>query len=278
MNFKKNQKEYLRLFVFSCIALFMTLNAPQAKAIPVVEIGVELVTTILQEVQDVINTLSQVAQEVTDAMRIAWEQMDEYAMPALKSSTISSINSAITSAIGSGNNGKPQFITNWDEYLYEQPKEETLQYMNSFFEETTSGAAGDYENYMINAAKATYEGSDCSVNLEEPAAMFNDETFRSFSQFLEPCNNPYTYPEIAKEEYTNQLKKEQLLAEKEQVDGWLPKIDSKGIISSPATLYQDATQQASQLGNQYILNATSYKDAISAAAMKLGGSTLNFNF
>jgi hypothetical protein len=94
--------------------------------------------------------------------------------------------------------------------------------------------------------------------------------------YTEPCNNPYTYTEIAKVAYEQELAKQQTLADKEQVDGWLPKINTDGeTIEAPATLYEFTANEASQLGNQAIVNAQTYKDIIQAATNSFSG---DFNF
>ena len=178
--------------------------------------------------------------------------------------------------------------------------------MNTFFESTTISttkttlegisstittnvqmmSTQNYQSYMIQQARDTFENTEanCKMNLQNYAAnpkeeMFQSQSFRGFMAFMEPCNNPYTYSEIAKAQYDKRLDSLQTIAKAQQNNGWLPKIDSAtGILSAPATLYQNAMEQASQLANQAVVNAQSYADLISSAAIKLGGSNASFNF
>ena len=305
---KKHTIEHLRILLFLTMAVLLVFFMPtkQAQAIPVVEIGGNLTANIISQIQNIINTIYTKVMETNDIQRFVWDTMDKNVLPALKAATIRTVNSAVTSAIGRGNKGKPQFVTDWRDYLYQQPQQEATKYMNTFFESTKSstikanegisvattgitaqiGNTQSYQSYMIQQAKTTYEntGSTCKMNLQNYVTnprqqMFQDQSFRGFMAFMEPCNNPYTYSEIAKAQYDKRLESLQTIAKSQQSNGWLPKMDSAtGILSAPATLYQNAMEQASQLANQAVVNAQSYLDLITSSAIKLGGSSASFKF
>ena len=306
MILQKYKKEYLRLSLFLTVALMLTFFSPIPKSSAqwVVIDPTNLVPNIKTQIESTIQTTLTTVMKTNDVQRYLWDQMNQKMLPALKAATIRTVNSAVTSVIGRGNKGKPQFITNWRDYLYQQPQQEATKYMNTFFQSTVASTTKtisegintttttitnvqqNYQSYMIQQARNTFEntGANCKMNLQNYAAdpkqqMFQDQSFRSFMAFMEPCNNPYTYSEIDKAQYDKRLESAQTIAKSQQSNGWLPKVDSvTGILSAPATLYQNAMEQASQLANQAVVNAQSYAVLISSAAIKLGGSNASFNF
>ena len=304
MVFKKKIVEHLRLSVLIITAVLLVFLAPaqKAQAIPVVELGGNLVANIVSQIQSIINTASTTVMKINDIQRYAWDKMNQYMLPALKASSIRAVNSAVTSAIGQGNKGKAQFVTDWKDYLYQQPQKEATSYMNTFFESTLSSsstktvaegvqtsssgsATANYSDYMKQQAQDAYKGTStgCKMDFQSyaknPKQMFEDQSFRGFMAFMEPCNNPYSYSEIAKVQYDNQLAIKKDIAKSQQSNGWLPKFDkTTGAVSAPSTLYQNAMEQASQLANQAVVNAQSYADLVSSAVIKLGGSNANFKF
>jgi hypothetical protein len=72
------------------------------------------------------------------------------------------INQQMDSALSSGGaNGGPMFITDWDNYLVDQPKNDANVFINDYISETTAGK-GSLANYepvsATNFASKNYEG------------------------------------------------------------------------------------------------------------------------
>lgn len=72
---------------------------------------------------------------------------------ALKQTAIQTINQTVGNAIsgGSGGSGGAMFVTNWRDFLINEPAEKTNLYMNDFFSQITSGR-GNSSNYQSSDA------------------------------------------------------------------------------------------------------------------------------
>lgn len=279
------------IFSFLCVAIFFaTINIQKTKAqLAVAEIGGNLFTNIVTTVEQTIDTISQVIVTGFDIQKWANTLLDRYTMPIMKQLAIIMVNKSVQALIGSGNNGKPQFVTNWNDYLFLGPQQRANGYMNSFFDSATrgrlagasEGVATSYDSYMVNQAQKAIAGQPCAITMQSytsnPNKMFVDGNMRGFMAFLQPCNNPIMFADIAQTQLTNQTQKEQVLADKQQDKGFLPKMVN-GVITAPAILFQSALTGIDQMGTNAIVNATTYPELIAATGISIGAKTLKYNF
>jgi hypothetical protein len=66
---------------------------------------------------------------------------------ALKQAAIQSIQQNVGNAISQGNGSGPMFVTNWEDFLINEPRQKTDLYMNDFFSNITKGrGSSDYSS------------------------------------------------------------------------------------------------------------------------------------
>lgn len=212
----------------------------------------------------------------------------EFALAAMKAASTIAVNSAVRAIVGSGNNGQPNFVTNWNDYLYLSPHDRTMLHMNSFFNSVSGGRLSssgyegfggfNYDAYMATMAMQSLQGqaftTTLSQQIDDPTRMFEGKSMRPFLTYLEPANNVWGYTSRAQQEYAAEFAKQQKIAEKTQVNGWLPKITANGKISAPATLFQNAMESVDRMGNDIIVNATTPKELAIGSLTRIAAQTL----
>jgi hypothetical protein len=288
-----------------CIAIVatsFTVYAPKASAIPVVEIGGNLFTDIMTTIEQTVDTVMDVVDDPMSISNYIQLLIDRYGMPTAKSATIALVNYAVQKILGGSNDGgQAHFVTDWEDYLYTSPQNDAKKYMNTFYDQTTSGAlstvsegvksntssnsgigsASNYSSSLIKAAQTSIDGQPCKVDIQNYASntsnLFGDGNMKGFMAYFKQCNNQYTYTMIAQSQYQTELSKLQTLADKKQVNGYLPRMVN-GIVTVPATLFENAMSGVDQMGNNMIVNAKTYQELIAGAAITVGARTMQYKF
>lgn len=252
-------------------------------------IPVDAISNTMTTIQQTIATGWETTMGGIKVQEWANDELDRYVMPIAKQTAIILINKSVQSLIGNNNNGKPQFITNWNEYLYLNPQQRANGYMNSFFNRATGGRlsvlnegiSNSYDSYMVTQAQKANAGQPCAVDIQNytsnPNQMFVDGNLRGFMAFLKPCNNPVAFATIAGNERAAQIEKEQNIAKLQQSNGFLPKMIGN-VIMAPASLYENALTGIDQMGNNMLVNAKTYPELLAATAINIGSKTLQYNF
>jgi len=265
---------------------------PKAQAtLPVMEVGGNLVTDILTTVETTMDTVLSVVEYPMAIKDYIQKYIDRYGMPTMKQAAIKLSNSIVQKIVGGSGSGNPQFVQDWNSYLYTAPQKQTNTYMNSFFDQTTRGqqskvfsgvASGNYSSYMATQAKQGLQGSACDTTViqnytSNPSKLFVDGNMRGLMAYTQPCGNPYSYSAIAQNQQQAQLAKQQNIAEHTQVGGWLPR-QTNGKITVPANLFSSALQGADQMGNNMIVNASTWQELATATAFRTGASLMKYEF
>lgn len=215
----------------------------------------------------------------------------------LKMAAIKMLNSKVGQLVGGASGGTPLFITNFDDFLYQGPKQKADLYMNDFFSLSTRGKgssanyisagttsnksiADNYVGMMQSAAKgSTTERIDVpTYDLDQytsnPDEMFSSGDFRSLNAFFSnPANNTFGYTLAAERAYQNKLEMERQLATvKATASGFLPG-EQNGSVTAPAGAIEAAITNVQDLGNKMIAAAENpgeiLSGAVSAMANKL---------
>ncbi|OGI14863.1 MAG: hypothetical protein A3E38_03010 [Candidatus Moranbacteria bacterium RIFCSPHIGHO2_12_FULL_54_9] len=204
---------------------------------------------------------------------------------ALKVAAIQTLNNQVGQLIGGSASGRPLIITNFNDFLYQQPQQKTELFMNDFFTLTTrgkgssanyigagdsGGIGGSYASYLVSVGRqAIGEGTAApTLNLEEytpsPQAMFAEGDWRAFNAFFSnPMNNPYGYAIETEKAYQNKLAMTQQEAVVKALSpGFLP-VEKNGTVLAPAGLIGAVTENVQTLGNEMIANATNPAEFLS---------------
>lgn len=264
------------------LSLFIT-PLPSHKAHAVIS-----VFDIVTQINTLITDIGVWAGNFTEWAKFSNEISEKWALAAMKAASTLAVNSAIRAIVGSGNDGQPNFVTNWNDYLYLSPHDRTMLHMNSFFNSVSGGrlsASGyegfgsmNYDAYMASMAMQSLQGQAFVTTLprqvNDPTQLFANKSMRDFMSYLRPANNVWGYTSRAQQEYAAEFAKQQTIAEKTQVNGWLPKINSNGRISAPATLFQNAMESVDRMGNDIIVNATTPGELAIGSLTRIAAQTL----
>lgn len=279
------KNKFTLLFFTIFFAVFVFSVPRMAKAIPVVEVGANLFTNTITTIEQTIGTIEATISAIADDGMWVNDMMDRYLMPILKNAIVKTVYEMVENEVGTGNNGKPAFVTDWYDYLYTQPEQQTRVQMNSFFNSVSAGrlsslnyegAGQAYDQYLKKQAETAIYGSDQSfqTNIQNYASdpstqMFDSGNFKAFSSYLECPNNPWCYSMEAEKQYSALSDINKTVAEKTvNNDGFLPKkVDGK--IVTPGAMYQSAMEGVDQLGNQLIVNAITNEDLRGVAQLAI---------
>lgn len=228
-------------------------------------------------------------------LEITARQMEGALLGTLKMAAVQVLNSKVGQLIGGGAGGRPLFITDFNEFLYQGPREKADLYMNDFFSMTTRGKGssvnyvavgsdagslgGDYTGYLVSSAqRATTHRTVSVYNLDEQGGMksFSEGNPRAFNAFFRnPMNNPYGYSLEAQQMYREQIETEQKVATtKALATGFLPK-EQGGKVVSPAATIQSATTSVQNLGNDILASAENPGELLSGVVMSMANKLVS---
>lgn len=224
-------------------------------------------------------------------------QIEGALLGTLKMAAIQMLNSKVGQLVGGGTGSRPLYITNFNEFLYQTPRQNANLYMNDFFSMTTrgkgssanyvstgssNGLGNNYVSYLTSAAKsATTENSGAAVyDLEEytpsPDQMFATGDFRGLNAFFSnPANNTFGYTLQAERAYQNQLETEQQLATTKALSsGFIPE-EENGVVVAPAATIQAAVTNVQDLGNKMIAGASNPGELMSGVVSAMANKLVN---
>lgn len=212
----------------------------------------------------------------------------------LKKEAVSNLNNQINSLVGGGSNGSPAFITNWQDYLFDAPANQTRAYMNDYLSRMTSGR-GTYSGYtpegfsgasannylaelkqnginsienndsLDNIPKTTYEGN--------PDQMFASGNFRNMSLYLSGTNNPWAFDIATQNAYQTKLDQAKEIQKNKSLayQGFkgTGEKGSDSTITNPGSLTKEYVANVQNLGNNIIANASHPGEVISAVVSQM---------
>ena len=230
-------------------------------------------------------------------LELMQRQMEGMLIGTLKVAAVQMLNGQISQLIGGGMSGRPQFITNYNTFLFQDPLQKTNLYMNDFFSLTTRGkgssanyvsasnAGGVSGNYVTSleqqARQATTDKNNVSVyNLDEfavsPQAMFTEGNWRGFNAyFSNPANNAFGYTQMAEEAYQNKLAEEEEAAKVEAQSSGFLGTKSNGQITAPAGSIEATTTKVQNMGADIITNATNPAELLSGVVNSMVNRTVS---
>ncbi|OIQ04424.1 MAG: hypothetical protein AUK58_00455 [Candidatus Moranbacteria bacterium CG2_30_41_165] len=212
-------------------------------------------------------------------------QIEGAILGTMKMVAIQTLNSKVGQLIG-GVTGQPLFITNFGEFLYQNPRQNTDLFMNDFFSITTRGRGSSVNYISTDSESSSYSEYLTSVGrrgtvdrdtfghntLDDFGGItaFQNGNPRAFNAFFaNPLNNPTGYLLVASNVYANELEKQQKIAEiKALSPGTLPS-ESNGTITAPATAITATLNNAADLPNKMIASATNPGELLSGVVSSM---------
>ncbi len=203
------------------------------------------------------------------------------------------MHSSVGNLVSRGNDGNPLYITDWDNFLIEEPLEKSALYMNDFFTLTTrgrassgnyvpysssgsSGARVSYDSYLVGQAKESIFGSniyqtDLNQYTSDPSQMLASGNWRAYNAFISnPANNPFGYNLMAEDAYLGQLENERRKAEVKAIayQGYREE-SNNGQVVTPGSIVKDLVSQDMEFTNNLISGATHPEEVITATLTRM---------
>lgn len=154
-------------------------------------------------------------------------------LAALKVAAFQTIERHVSNIISGGSAQDVKFITDWEEFLIEEPEKKADAYLNDFFTQTLRGMSGSgyesaqvakspfgeggslsYPQYLKERAEAAILGDSKGYNLPcDPSQMFASGDWHCWHVLMSGDYTPDAYTQLAQEAYQDKLVQERLEAQ-----------------------------------------------------------------
>lgn len=209
------------------------------------------------------------------------EQIKAAIVGTLKVAATTVLNSQVGQLVGGTSAGNALFITDWSDYLFNEPGQNTMYVMNDWFSRSTRGkhssvnytgigdrpsVAGNYPGFLVAYAQRSIptdgagEQAEGSYDLDEyaatPTILFENGNYRAFNALISnPYNNPYGFTMMAEGQYAATFNRQQEMAKTmAQSSGFRCKMQN-GACITPAATIADMVSNAQNIGNNMIAAA-----------------------
>jgi hypothetical protein len=279
---KQKMKVRIAAILISVITIFASpmLNNKASAFWGVLDIGTDPPNAII----NAFNSVGTWASEAINLLDWSNTLSEKILLPIYKSAAITLVQKTVSAIIGGDSGSTSLVITDYSDYLFTKPQQRALLSMASFYTDTLGsggeGVLNNYKNLLKGQAKSMVNGnSSCTMNIQnyvtDTGNLFKEGNMKGYLSYFSTCNNPYSYSLVAKDKYESEYNKEQTVAEKEEKNGYLPK-KVNGLISSPASIAENALNNVDQLGNQMIVNATKPSELLVGSVLSIGSRTLQY--
>jgi len=226
-----------------------------------------------------------------------WTQIQGVILTNLKMVAVRAINRQIEGLVAGVNGSGALFITNWQQYLIQIPREENQLYMNDLLSQSTRGkcsglnyesiAKGNFDmNYISSLCQsARYGGSGANalfqVTIDQyssaPLRDIQEGNFRTLNAMLpNPANNPFGFSMLAWEAQQRDLAQRQERAKTEAVagQGYLG-VKKNGITVTPGRTVADLIENVKTLGNNIMAGASNPAEFIGGVIAQVANAAIN---
>jgi hypothetical protein len=208
-----------------------------------------------------------------------------------KQAAMISLTAQVNSLVVGNSQASIMFITNWEDYLYKYPQNETNRYMNDYLSQISMGR-GSRESYI-----ASYEGFDAtnrnyyqalvdigkSSTIErpvpkityegDPQEIFAEGNFKNLSIYLSGINNPWGFDLNSQVEYQRKIEEQRLISQSKAVayQGFIGSGEKGGvgITITPGTVIKETVANVQNIGNQIIAAAQHPEEIVSAVVSQM---------
>jgi hypothetical protein len=223
-----------------------------------------------------------------------WIQIRAALVGALKKAAIETMSETVNNLVSGTSQASSLFISDWSDYLFTTPKNNSRQYMNDFFTITTRGKSSgsysssrtcgsdNYSNWRTQRAKGVnveIDLTDLQDNFEEfacsPVEMFADGSWAAYNAFMSPNNNPLIYAMITEEiAAKKELEEKEKARTQAQAYGGFIGQSKNGLVVTPGSLIKDITAAANTMDNDAIANARNVGEVTGIVVGKIASNVI----
>lgn len=266
INYKKNKIIKKTILSSFLLFVFCFYNIPKSQATvwPAVDPGI---TSGLQKILEMVNGLI---------------------VGTLKQQAVKMLNSQVDILAGTGANGEPTFIINWESYLVDEPQNATNLYMNDYISQMTRGrnTSSLYStegfsgpaNYgaqlgqvsqllgKANQPKLTYEG--------DPSQMLQSGNFKNMELYLSGVNNPWSFNIAIQAEQQRVLENNRFTAQAKAIANQ----GFPGTSANPGILTKELMANAQDMPNKILQAASSIPEVTTALVTQMINQSITQGF
>lgn len=239
------------------------------------------------------NAASAILKEVLERTQRA---IDGVLLASTKTAATSVLNSQVAALVGGSNLGETGFITDWEEYLYQEPLEETRVYMDSYLTAVTGGRASSnyqsagvsgssYSSYLKQYAEgmlvSTSDGTIMAASAEEEIPNFQEElasgNIEAINVYFQDNNNPFIVAMNAQEQERAMYEALQNVQEQkaESYDGFRGVTAADGkTITTPGSTVKDVVSDIYGIGPNIIATSDNPAELTSGVVLAVVNSAL----
>lgn len=232
-------------------------------------------------------------------------------MGAAKQAAVKAIEGQISNVVSGGGSGTgdAMFVTNWQEYLYQKPAENTKLFMNDWFDAIgggrssstnylSAGSSGNYSGQLVEQAKNSLLNSqpptmDIQEYAKDPTQPFAEGNWRAFNALISnPVNNAFGLALSAQQAYLSKLEEEQQKANTQAIayQGFLATTEggsggggglfgSSGsskepTVTTPGIITKEIQAYAENMSGETVVQARDIPEVITALVTKLVTKTI----
>ncbi|HFC76675.1 MAG TPA: hypothetical protein ENJ27_00370 [Candidatus Moranbacteria bacterium] len=221
------------------------------------------------------------------------KQIQAALVAALKKEAAKMLSDTINNLVSGANQAGSLFITDWEDYLFKSPRNNTNAYMNDFFTVTTRGkSSGNYtsacgSNFSEWRSSDAQDAVNNEVDLsqwqsdfEEFACgyqeMFSDGTWSAYEKSMQPNNNPIAYKLFAEstKNKIQEAEEKKALAQSQAYLGFKAKTDKSGTVITPGSFIESMTAAANKIDMDMIANSHKVGEVAGIVAGKIASNVI----
>ena len=211
---------------------------------------------------------------------------------ALKQAAIQALNKSISGFVSGNGPQTSKIISNYNDFLYNEPRQKADLYINDYISQTTGGqSSSNYSTegislsspasggagYMSQLASMAKNNISARTTMMKPTYVGNpgDNLFANgnmdnFNSYLSGINNPWAYDLYVQQKYQEKLTREQEIAKAEALAGRGYKSVKQGDqIITPGALIETTMANALDVGNKVLAGATDPAEVITSIVQQL---------
>jgi hypothetical protein len=218
------------------------------------------------------------------AMETIQKVIDGIKLGLAKQAAISALQAEVKFLV-TGKSAKGSIvITNYDAFMYSDPKSKANVYINDYITQSTrgrgslsgyissggEGVGGSYMNQLTQGAKATTSSQPAQLKptfAGNPSQMFaGPQPFQQLNLYLSGVNNPWAFNLNVQQKYQEKLQQEQTIAQTQAIaGGGFKGVQKNGVTTMPGSLVKDQVSKVQNLGMDVIAAAQHLPEIITSA-------------
>ena len=221
---------------------------------------------------------------LTEIMNLITESL----VSGIKQQSITTLISQIDNLAGQGNNGQPVFITNWEDYLINEPMNQTNIYMNDYVSQMTRGkntysgystegftGPANYSADLSQSVKPLSDEDVPQVTYEgDPSQMLDSGNLKNMELYLSGVNNPWAFDIAVQAEQQKVFENNKLEVQSKAIANQ----GFPGTETSPGILVKETMANVQDIPNKALASASSISELVSSLVSQMISRSITQGF